>query len=315
MGLAFVFPGQGSQDIGMGKALAESYPAAAAVFAAVDEALEEPLSRLIWEGPQDALTLTQNAQPALFAVSLAAVAALKAEFGFDIANARFVAGHSLGEYSALAAAGALGIADGARLLRLRGRAMQAAAPVGSGAMASLIGPKVDIAFAEAAAAAGAHVAPCVVANDNNPGNVVISGAAAGVEAAIAWAKANGARAIPLAVSAPFHSPLMAPAAEAMRAALADVAIAAPRPALIANVTAAPESDPARLAALLVEQVTGRVRWRETLESLPGLGVTRLVELGAGKVLTGMAKRVVPDLAAYAGGNPAELAALAPHLQG
>jgi [acyl-carrier-protein] S-malonyltransferase len=265
------------------------------------------------EGPAETLTLTENAQPALMAVSLAAMRALEGEFGVGVGKAAFVAGHSLGEYSALAAAGALTISDAAKLLKLRGQAMQRAVPVGIGAMASLIGPKVDMALAEAAAAEGAKVAPCVVANDNNPGNIVISGQKEGVDAAITAAKAMGARAIPLNVSAPFHSPLMAPAAEEMRAALAKAAIAAPKVPLVANITAAPTSDAEEIRRLLVEQVTGRVRWRESVLWMAGQGVTRFAEVGSGRVLAGMAKRLTPEAESLSLNEPADLAAFAQSL--
>jgi [acyl-carrier-protein] S-malonyltransferase len=312
MSLAFTFPGQGSQAVGMGVELAEAFGAAREVFQEVDDALEQKLFRLMRDGPIEALTLTENAQPALMAVSLAVLRVLKSECGLDAAKAAFVAGHSLGEYSALAAADALGLAETARLLRLRGQAMQRATPVGEGAMASLIGPKADVALAEAAAAAGAAGGGvCVVANDNNAGNVVISGDKAAVDRAIETAKTLGARAIPLNVSAPFHSPLMQPAAEEMAEALAGTAIAAPRAPLVANVTARPTVDPEAIRRLLIEQVTARVRWRESIEWLAGEGgVTRFVELGAGKVLTGIAKRVAPDAEALAVNTPADVEAFA-----
>ncbi len=307
MPLAFLFPGQGSQAVGMGADLAEAFASARAVFQEVDEALKQSLFKLMREGPIEDLTLTENAQPALMAVSLAVIRALEQEFGLGIDKAAFVAGHSLGEYSALAAAGAIPLAETARLLKLRGQAMQRAVPVGEGAMASLIGPKTDLALAEAAAAAGADVGVCVVANDNNTGNVVISGAKAAVDKAIETAKGLGARAIPLNVSAPFHCPLMLPAAEEMAAALAEVAITAPRTPLVANVLARPVHDPDVIRRLLVEQVTGRVRWRETMEWLAGEGgVTRFAEAGAGKVLTGMAKRIAPDAEVVALNSPADL---------
>jgi [acyl-carrier-protein] S-malonyltransferase len=309
MSLVFLFPGQGSQAVGMGRTLADAFSSAREVFEEVDDALGQKLSRLMWEGPEADLTLTANAQPALMAVSLAAMRALKAEFGVDVTKAAFVAGHSLGEYSALAAAGAFTVADAARLLRRRGEAMQAAVPVGEGAMASLIG-KVDVALAEEIAAEGAKAGVCVVANDNNVGNVVISGSKAGVDAAIAAAKTKGARAIPLNVSAPFHSPLMQPAAEAMAEALAKAAIAPPAVPLYANVTAAPTQVPADIRRLLVEQVTGRVRWRESVAAMAEAGASRFVEVGAGKVLTGMAKRIAPDAEALALNEPAELEAFA-----
>jgi [acyl-carrier-protein] S-malonyltransferase len=315
VGVAFIFPGQGSQTVGMGKSLAAAFAAARAVFEEVDDALSEKLSQLIWEGPEDQLTLTANAQPALMAVSLAAMRALGQEFGVGVDKAAYVAGHSLGEYSALAAAGALSVGDAARLLRRRGQAMQAAVPVGEGAMAALIG-KVDTATAEAIAEEGAHAGIVVVANDNNVGNVVISGAKAGVDAAIAAAKAKGVRAIPLAVSAPFHSPLMAPAAEAMRAALEETKLAVLARPLVANVTARPVAAPAEIRKLLVEQVTGRVRWRESVEWMArptdedGGGVSKFVEIGAGKQLTGMVKRNAPDAEALALNEPADLEAFA-----
>ena len=314
MTLALLFPGQGSQAVGMGAALADAFQSARDVFAEVDEALGQKLSVLMREGPEDQLTLTENAQPALMAVSLAAIRALKVEFGVDVSRAAFVAGHSLGEYSALAAAGALSVSDTARLLKLRGQAMQRAVPVGKGAMASLIGPKTDLALAEAAAAAGAEVGVCVVANDNNAGNIVISGDKAAVDRAIEKAKELGARAIPLNVSAPFHCPLMQPAADEMAAALASAKIVAPVVPVVANVTARPESDPETIRRLLVEQVTGRVRWRESMEWMAGEGgVTRFVEVGSGKVLTGMAKRIAPDAESLPLNTPEELEAFAKSL--
>jgi [acyl-carrier-protein] S-malonyltransferase len=310
MTVAFIFPGQGSQTPGMGRGLHDAFAAAREVFQEVDEALGEKLSRLIFEGPADELTLTANAQPALMAVSLAAMRALEREFGVAAGKAAFVAGHSLGEYSALAAAGALSISDAAKLLRTRGNAMQAAVPVGEGAMAALIG-KVDVALAEEIAARGAEAGVCVVANDNNVGNVVISGSKAGVDAALAYAKEKGARAIPLNVSAPFHSPLMQPAAEAMADALAKIEIAPFMPALVSNVTAHPVSEPATVRKLLVEQVTGRVRWRESIDWMAhGGGVSRFVEVGAGKQLSGMVKRNAPDAEAIALNEPGDLEAFA-----
>jgi [acyl-carrier-protein] S-malonyltransferase len=310
MTLAFIFPGQGSQAPGMGKGLHDAFGASREVFQEVDDALGEKLSRLIFDGPAEELTLTANAQPALMAVSLAAMRALEREFGLKVTKASFVAGHSLGEYSALAAAGALSVADAARLLRTRGNAMQAAVPVGEGAMAALIG-KVDVALAEEIAAKGAEAGPCVVANDNNVGNVVISGSKAGVDAALAYAKEKGARAIPLNVSAPFHSPLMQPAADAMAEALANAAIAPLAVALVANVTAQPVHEPATVRKLLVEQVIGRVRWRESVEWMAqGGGVMRFVEVGAGKQLTGMVKRNAPDAEALALNEPGDLEAFA-----
>ncbi|WP_125257408.1 ACP S-malonyltransferase [Brevundimonas fluminis] len=309
MTTAFLFPGQGSQAVGMGAALADAFPAAREVFAEVDDALDQRLSLLMREGPEDQLTLTENAQPALMAVSVAVMRALKAEFDVAVTSASFVAGHSLGEYSALCAAGTLSLADAARLLKLRGQAMQRAVPVGRGAMASLIGPKTDLALAEAAAAAGAEVGVCVVANDNNAGNVVISGEKAAVDRAIEKAKELGARAIPLNVSAPFHCPLMAPAAEEMAAALAGAALNAPVVPVVANVTARPETDRETVRRLLVEQVTGRVRWRESMEWMAGEGgVTRFVEVGSGKVLVGMAKRIAPDAESLSLNGPTDLEA-------
>ena len=311
MSLAFLFPGQGSQTVGMGTDLADAFGAARQVFQEVDDALGQHLSRLMREGPLEELTLTENAQPALMAVSLAVIRTLRAEFGVDVTKAAFAAGHSLGEYSALAAAEALNLADAARLLKLRGQAMQRAVPVGEGAMASLIGPKTDVALAEEAAVDGAELGVCVVANDNNQGNVVISGAKAAVDRAIEKAKALGARAIPLNVSAPFHCSLMQPAADEMAEALARTTITAPKVPLVANVTARPVHDPEEIRALLVQQVTGRVRWRESMLWLAGEGgVTRFVEAGAGKVLTGMAKRIAPDAEALALNEPGDLEAFA-----
>jgi [acyl-carrier-protein] S-malonyltransferase len=314
MSLAFIFPGQGSQAVGMGVDLAEAFASAREVYQEVDDALGQHLSRLMREGPEDELTLTENAQPALMAVSLAAMRVLEREFGVGVERASFVAGHSLGEYSALAAAGALDLSSAARLLKLRGQAMQRAVPVGEGAMASLIGPKTDVALAEEAAAEGAKIGVCVVANDNNQGNVVISGEKAAVDAAIEKAKALGARAIPLNVSAPFHCPLMQPAADEMAEALAQTVIVAPRAPLVANITARPTLDPEEIRRLLVEQVTGRVRWRESMLWLAGDGgVDRFAEAGAGKVLSGMAKRIAPDAQAVALNNPADLEAFAKSL--
>jgi [acyl-carrier-protein] S-malonyltransferase len=311
MTLALLFPGQGSQSVGMGAALADAFASARDVYAEIDEALGQKLSVLMREGPEDQLTLTENAQPALMAVSLAAARVLKVEFGVDVSRAGFVAGHSLGEYSALCAAGSITLADTARLLKLRGQAMQRAVPVGRGAMASLIGPKTDLALAEAAAAAGSEVGVCVVANDNNAGNIVISGDKAAVDRAIEKAKELGARAIPLNVSAPFHCPLMQPAADEMATALAGATLVAPTVAVVANVTARPERDPEVLRRLLVEQVTGRVRWRESMEWMAGEGgVTRFAEIGSGKVLAGMAKRIAPDAESLSLNTPEDLEAFA-----
>ncbi|QDH73701.1 ACP S-malonyltransferase [Brevundimonas sp. M20] len=314
MTLALLFPGQGSQAVGMGVALADAFACARDVFNEVDEALGQKLSTLMREGPEDQLTLTENAQPALMAVSAAAARVLKVEFGVGVDRAAFVAGHSLGEYSALCAAGALSLTDTARLLKLRGQAMQRAVPVGQGAMASLIGPKTDLALAEAAAKVGAEIGVCVVANDNNAGNIVISGEKAAVDRAIEAAKELGARAILLNVSAPFHCPLMQPAADEMAAALAAATINAPVVPVVANVLARPESDPEVIRRLLVEQVTGRVRWRESMEWMAGEGgVTRFAEVGSGKVLTGMAKRIAPNAESAPLNMPEELEAFAKSL--
>ena len=311
MTLALLFPGQGSQSVGMGVALADAFASAREVYAEIDDALGQKLALLMREGPEDQLTLTENAQPALMAVSLAAVRVLKVEFDIDVSRAALVAGHSLGEYSALCAAGALSLSDTARLLKLRGQAMQRAVPVGQGAMASLIGPKTDLALAEAAAKAGSEVGVCVVANDNNAGNIVISGDKAAVDRAIEKAKELGARAIPLNVSAPFHCPLMQRAADEMAEALSGATLLGPRVPVVANVTARPETDPETLRRLLVEQVTGRVRWRESMEWMAGEGgITRFAEIGSGKVLTGMAKRIAPDAESMALNTPEDLEAFA-----
>ena len=304
---AFVFPGQGAQVVGMGRELAEAYPAARAVFAEVDEALGENLSDLIWNGDIETLTLTQNAQPALMATSIAALRALEAE-GFGIGDADFVAGHSLGEYSALCAAGALSLADTARLLRLRGTAMQEAVPVGMGAMAAILG--LDFAAVDHIARDAAGDEVCQAANDNDPAQVVISGHKAAVERAAVLAKERGAkRAVMLPVSAPFHSALMQPAAAVMAEALAAVEIAAPEVPLIANVRAEPVTEPGAIRRLLVEQVTGAVRWRESIEFLAGAGVTEFWEIGAGKALSGMIKRISKDAVVKNVGAPADIAAL------
>ncbi len=309
-GIAFTFPGQGSQKVGMGKDLAENYPSARAVFEEVDAALNRPLSRLMWEGPAEELTLTRNAQPALMAVSLAVMRVLEEEKGFDLAKTvTYVAGHSLGEYSALAAAGAFSVSDAARLLQTRGEAMQAAVPVGEGAMAALMG--LDFAEAQALAEKAAEGEVCQAANDNAPGQVVISGTKAAVDRAIALAPEFGARrAVPLAVSAPFHSALMAPAADVMAKALAEVDIQAPRVPLVANVTARPETDPEKIRQNLVAQVTGTVRWRESVAFMAEAGITTVYEVGAGRVLTGLARRIAKSLDAKAIGTPEEVEAAA-----
>ncbi|MFG1397707.1 ACP S-malonyltransferase [Roseixanthobacter pseudopolyaromaticivorans] len=308
MTTAFIFPGQGSQAVGMGKALAENFAVAKAVFDEVDGALGETLSRTMWDGPIEELTLTANAQPALMAVSLAAMRVLEAEAGLDLSrDASFVAGHSLGEYSALAAAGALSITDAARLLRIRGRAMQDAVPVGQGAMAAILGLDFEQASAVAEEAAGADV--CEAANDNANGQVVLSGSTAAVERAMEIAKAKGAsRAILLPVSAPFHCRLMQPAADAMQIALAASAVKAPVVPVVSNVRAAPVSNPAEIVALLVQQVTGTVRWRESVLFMAGAGVTRTVEVGAGKVLSGLSRRIAKEIAVSAVGTPEDVAA-------
>lgn len=308
MSRAFVFPGQGSQAVGMGKEFADAFPAAREVFEEVDDALGQKLSRLMFDGPEDELTLTENAQPALMAVSMAAMAVLKSEGGVEIQNvADFVAGHSLGEYSALAAAGTFSLADTARLLKTRGKAMQQAVPVGEGAMAALLG--LDLEQAREVVEEAAQGDVLATANDNAPGQVVVSGKKAAVERAVDVAKEKGAkRAMLLQVSAPFHCPMMAPAADVMAEALAAVPIEAPLVPLIANVTAAPVEDPAEIRRLLVEQVTGMVRWRESCLSMREKGVEKLVEVGSGKVLSGLAKRIDRDLQASNIGGPADVEA-------
>ncbi|MDD2870289.1 ACP S-malonyltransferase [Neomegalonema sp.] len=308
MARAFVFPGQGSQTVGMGRTLAEAFPAAREVFQEVDEALGQKLSRIIWEGPEEDLTRTENAQPALMAVSTAVARAVAAEGKLKLADhAAFAAGHSLGEYSALVATGALELAEAAQLLRLRGQAMQKAVPQGEGAMAALLGMDLEPALELAEAAAEGEV--CQVANDNSPGQVVLSGAKAAVERAIALAPGRGAkRAILLPVSAPFHCALMQPAAEAMAEALARAKIEAPTLPIVCNVTAEAVEDPETIRHLLVEQVTGMVRWRESMLWLRGQGVETLVELGAGKVLTNLARRIDPALKGLAVGEPADVEA-------
>ena len=310
---AFTFPGQGSQTVGMGKELAAAYPEARAVFAEVDEALNQRLSATMFEGPEDILRLTENAQPALMAVSMAVIRVLESKGARLADHAAFVAGHSLGEYSALCAAGTFSLSDTARLLKTRGQAMQKAVPVGHGAMAALLGLDLDTARAVAEEAAQGDI--CAVANDNAPGQVVVSGTVAAVERAVEIAKGKGAkRALLLPVSAPFHCSLMQPAAEAMQAALSEVTMNAPVVPLVANVLAAPISDPAEIRQRLVEQVTGVVRWTESVLWLTGAGgVTNLVELGTGKVLTGLAKRINAEASATAIGTPADIDAFVAEL--
>ncbi|WP_186389279.1 ACP S-malonyltransferase [Stappia sp. TSB10P1A] len=308
MSIAFTFPGQGSQAVGMGKDLADSFAEARAVFDEVDEALGQKLSEIMWNGTAEELTLTANAQPALMAVSLAAMRAAEAR-GLNLAaSVAYVAGHSLGEYSALAAAGTLSIGDAARLLRIRGTAMQQAVPVGEGAMAALLG--LDYAEAAAVAAEAAQGEVCQAANDNAPGQVVVSGHTAAVERAIEIAKGRGARrAVLLPVSAPFHCALMQPAAEAMAAAFESVTFNAPAVPLVANVLASPTSDPDEIRRRLVEQVTGTVRWRESIEWMASAGVDTAFEIGTGKVLTGMVKRISKDMTGIAVNTPDDIAAL------
>ena len=303
---AFVFPGQGAQAIGMGKALADHYPSAKAVFEEVDEALNEDLSGLTWGGDLADLTLTRNAQPALMATSMAAIRALDAE-GVTMSDVSFVAGHSLGEYSALAAAGALTVGDAARLLRARGTAMQDAVPVGVGAMAAILG--LDFAAVTAVASEAAQDDVCEAANDNDPAQVVVSGHKAAVERAVELAKQKGAkRALLLPVSAPFHCSLMAPAADVMKAALNDVAIAVPQTPIVANVTAEEVTDPAKIQSLLIDQITGSVRWRESVIYMAGKGVTDVFEIGAGKALSGMVKRIDRGVSTHAVGTPNDVIA-------
>ena len=303
MSRAYVFPGQGAQSVGMGRELAAAYPAASAVFEEVDDALSENLSNLIWDGDIEELTLTANAQPALMAVSLAALRALEGE---GVPAPDFVAGHSLGEYSALAAAGSLGVADTARLLRLRGRAMQEAVPVGVGAMAAILGLDLEAVSVVAAEAAGSEV--CQAANDNDPAQVVVSGHKAAVERAVDLAKSRGAkRAVMLPVSAPFHCALMQPAAERMRAALSEVAILPPAAPLVSNVSAQGETDPERIRDLLVRQVTSSVRWRESVTWMSQKGTTTFWEVGAGKALSGMVRRIVRDAETRAISTPSDVA--------
>jgi [acyl-carrier-protein] S-malonyltransferase len=308
MSKAFLFPGQGSQAVGMGKSLAEAFPVARQVFEEVDAALSQPLSNLMWEGPAEELTLTANAQPALMATSLAVVRVLETEAGLDLKrDAAFVAGHSLGEYSALAAAGAFSIGDAARLLRIRGDAMQKAVPAGQGAMAALLGAELDLAREIASAAAEGEV--CEAANDNGGGQVVLSGAKAAIDRAIALAGERGVkRAMLLPVSAPFHCALMQPAAEAMREALSNVTMRAPVVPVMANVGAAPLSDPDAIRASLVAQVTGTVRWRECVLAMAAAGVTDFVELGSGKVLAGLVKRIAAGTTQISIGTADDIAA-------
>ncbi|MDZ7872030.1 MAG: ACP S-malonyltransferase [Rhizobium sp.] len=314
MSVAFTFPGQGSQAVGMGKDLADSFAEARAVFEEVDEALGQKLSDIMWNGPEETLTLTANAQPALMAVSMAVIRVLEAR-GLDLkSKVAYVAGHSLGEYSALCAAGTFSIADTARLLRIRGNAMQAAVPVGEGAMAAIIG--LEHGDVQAICAEASAIGPCQIANDNGGGQLVISGGKAAVEKAAALATEKGAkRAIMLPVSAPFHSALMGPAADAMREALSKVEKQDPIVPLIANVRAAPVTSAAEIADLLVEQVTGQVRWRETVEWFGANGVTTLYEVGAGKVLTGLARRIDKNISGVAVNGPADIDAALAALNG
>jgi [acyl-carrier-protein] S-malonyltransferase len=309
---AFIFPGQGSQAVGMGKALADAFAAAREVFEEVDDALSQKLSTLMWEGPESDLVLTENAQPAIMAASMAVIRVLEREAGFDVAkHARLVAGHSLGEYTALCAAGAFTLSDAARLLKARGLAMQAAVPVGEGGMSALLGAEIDQAKELAKECAAATNGICVVANDNAPGQVVISGSKAAIDKAPEIAKTKGIkRAMALNVSAPFHSPMMQPAADKMRDVLAAVTISPPAAPVVANVTAAEVSEPEMIRRLLVEQVTGRVRWRESVLAFRGLGITTTVEAGGSKVLTGMVKRIDKELANVTLDSAADIEAFA-----
>lgn len=314
MAFAFIFPGQGSQIVGMGKELAEAFPSAREVFQEVDDALSQNLSRLMWEGPMEDLTLTSNTQPALMATSVAAMRALKSEFDIDVTDAKFVAGHSLGEYSALCASGAISLAKTAQLLRIRGDAMQAAVPVGAGAMAALLGASLD--DAEAAVAAGSAKGICQIANDNATGQIVLSGEKAAIEKAAEAAKELGVKkAVMLPVSAPFHCNMMKPAADAMEQALADTIIAEPAVPVINNVSAVPIADPDQLRRDLVAQVTGRVRWRESVEWMAGEGgIERFAEPGCGKVLTVMLRRIVKGVEGKALNSPESFEAFAQSLK-
>ncbi len=309
MAIAFVYPGQGSQDVGMGRELAATYKDAADVFAEVDEALGQKLSAIMWEGPKETLTLTENAQPALMAVSMAVMRVLEREMGFSLKDkVRFVAGHSLGEYSALAAAGAFSLADTARLLKLRGQAMQKAVPVGQGAMTALLGVGIDIAQKVAEAAAQGEC--CQVANDNEPTQVVLSGHKSAIDRVPEVGKAFGVRrAVPLPVSAPFHCALMQPAADAMAEALAKVQVNAPSVPVVANVLAAPISDPDEIRKRLVEQVTGTVRWRECVQYMAANGITEVYEIGAGRVLSGLVGRIEKSVKATPIGTPVDIEAV------
>ena len=314
MTLAFVFPGQGSQAVGMGKSLAESFASAREVFQTIDEALGQNLSQIMWDGPIETLTLTENAQPALMASSIAVMRALEVEFGVDVTAAQFVAGHSLGEYSALCAAGAISVEDAAKLLKLRGQSMQKAVPVGEGAMAALLGADDDLA-ARAVEAGKAHGA-VQIANDNAPGQIVISGAKAAVEAAMEAAKAEGLKkAVPLPVSAPFHCELMQPAADAMAESLATTTINAPKVPVVTNVSAEAVSDPETIRQQLVEQVTGKVRWRESVLWMASQGVDQIAEAGAGKVLSTMLKRTTKEAKGLALNEPSDLESFANTVKG
>ncbi|VAV92773.1 Malonyl CoA-acyl carrier protein transacylase [hydrothermal vent metagenome] len=313
MKFAFVFPGQGSQSVGMGKELAEQYPAAKEVFDAVNDALNQDLSKIIWEGPAEDLTLTENTQPALMAVSMAVMAVLEAEYGIGIQAASHVAGHSLGEYTALAASNAIGLADTARLLKRRGQAMQRAVPVGEGAMVALLGATEEQAMA--LCIAGKPQGVIAIANDNAPGQIVLSGAKAAIDEAVKLAKDIGVkRAILLPVSAPFHCPLMQPAADEMEEALSQVQIKTPAVPLVANITAEPSINPQAIRRQLVEQVTGRVRWRESIECLVGADVTNFAEIGAGKVLSTMVRRISDKATGFALNDPDSIAAFAKKLK-